>query len=42
MGETFSPAGLMLTALASWFATQGAGLVLGALAKLALDGWSSA
>lgn len=31
----------MLTALAGWFAKEGVGLVLGALAKLALDGWNS-
>lgn len=31
----------MLSAIATWFATQGAGLVLGALAKLILDGWNS-
>lgn len=31
----------MLSALAAWFAKEGVGLVLGALAKLALDGWNS-
>jgi hypothetical protein len=31
----------VLSAIAAWFAGQGAGLVLGALAKLALDAWNS-
>jgi len=31
----------MLSALAAWFAKEGAGLVLGALGKLALDAWKS-
>lgn len=31
----------MLSALAAWFAQQGVGLVLGALAKLALDAFNS-
>jgi hypothetical protein len=31
----------MLSAVAAWFASQGVGLVLGALAKLLLDGWNS-
>lgn len=31
----------MLSAIAAWFASQGVGLVLGALAKLLLDGWNS-
>ena len=31
----------MLSALTAWFAKEGAGLLLGALGKLALDGWNS-
>lgn len=31
----------MLSAIAAWFASHGVGLVLGALAKLLLDGWNS-
>jgi predicted negative regulator of RcsB-dependent stress response len=31
----------MLTAIGSWFASQGVGLVLGAIAKLILDGWNT-
>lgn len=31
----------MGTAIAAWFAKEGAGLLLGALAKLLLDGWNS-
>lgn len=31
----------MLSAIAAWFAKEGAGLVLGALAKLLLDAWQS-
>lgn len=31
----------MLAALGTWFASQGVGLVLGALAKLLLDGFNS-
>lgn len=31
----------MLSTIGAWFATQGAGLVLGALAKLIVDGWNS-
>jgi predicted negative regulator of RcsB-dependent stress response len=31
----------MLSAITAWFVSQGAGLVLGALAKLVLDGWNS-
>ncbi|MDA9511154.1 hypothetical protein XI09_42190 [Bradyrhizobium sp. CCBAU 11386] len=31
----------MGSAIAAWFAEKGAGLLLGALAKLALDAWQS-
>lgn len=31
----------MLSAITAWFAKEGAGLVLGALAKIALDAWNS-
>lgn len=31
----------MLSAIGTWFASQGVGLILGALAKLILDGWES-
>jgi hypothetical protein len=31
----------MLSAIAAWFASEGAALVLGALAKLVLDGFNS-
>ncbi|MGY3366202.1 hypothetical protein ACVWZL_003327 [Bradyrhizobium sp. GM2.4] len=31
----------MLTAITAWLADQGAGLILGALSKLALDAWNS-
>lgn len=31
----------MGSAIAAWFAKEGAGLLLGALAKLILDGWNS-
>jgi hypothetical protein len=31
----------MLSAAVAWFASHGVGLVLGALAKLLLDGWNS-
>ena len=30
----------MLSAIGTWFASQGVGLILGAIAKLILDGWS--
>lgn len=30
----------MLSAIAAWFASKGVGLLLGALAKLILDGWN--
>lgn len=31
----------MLSAISAWLATQGASLVLGALAKIALDAWAT-
>ncbi len=31
----------MLTIITGWLAKEGVGLVLGALAKMALDGWQS-
>lgn len=31
----------MLSAIGAWFAKEGIGFVVGALAKLALDGWNS-
>lgn len=31
----------MLTAIGTWFASHGVGLILGAIAKLILDGWNS-
>lgn len=31
----------MLSAITAWFAKEGAGLVLGALSKFALDAWNS-
>lgn len=31
----------MLTAIGTWFAKEGVGLLLGALSKLALDAWDS-
>lgn len=30
-----------MSAIGAWFASQGAALILGALAKLLLDGWNS-
>jgi len=32
---------MTLSAIGAWFASQGVGLILGALAKLILDGWNS-